>query len=465
MTWARAKLGKTALPCPSPYDKGRCVMNLKRKAIVTAVLILLLALVAAGCSFEQSPYALNDSENFNVSIKFDANGGAFTDNAPVIVDSYDISGMEAGADGKVQIPLIAPDDANRGKDAFKPVKNGHFLVGWYAQRTEVTDSEGNVSYTYGEKWDFTTDRVEADPNVQYTSQEPVLTLYAAWAPLYQVEFYDLSSGELLSTYAFDPSDGVELRVPAWNEESGAVDMFKFPSRDGYTYNGAYYDAEATKPVSGDTVTHPGTLSEADAVLENSTLQLYVDWMEGEWYRIYNVNQFLDNYSIAGSYELYADLDFTDENWPTSLMYGSYTGTIRGNGHTIRNVTVEQTNNSKINAGLFGQLASTAVLEDVTFENVTFTLKSGTRMAGTAYGLLAGIVSDGAKVSNVQILSSQLLIDSGCYFGTEDYVIGLVCGMGDAGVDTSGITCAATGDAPEKVNITVDGEAVTVKIGE
>lgn len=439
-------------------------MNLKRKAIVTAVLILFLAIVTAGCSFEQSPYAVNDSENFSVSIKFDANGGAFTDNAPVIVDSYDISGMTPGGDGKVQIPLIAPDDDNRGKDAFKPIKNGHFLVGWYAQRTEVTDEAGNVTYTYGEKWDFAADRVQVDPNGQYTSQEPVLTLYAAWAPLYQVEFYDLASGELLNTYSFDPSAGAELRIPAWNEESGAVDMYKFPSRDGYTFNGAYFDAEAAKPVDGETITHPGTLSEENAVLENGILQLYVDWLEGEWYRIYNVEQFLDNYSINGSYELFADLDFADENWPTSLMYGNYAGTIRGNGHTIRNVTIEQTNNSKINAGLFGQLAATAVLEDVTFENVTFNIKSGTRMAGTSYGLLAGSIADGATVQNVSITSGHLLIDSGCYFGTDDYVIGLVCGMGSAEVDASGITCEATGDAPEKVVITVDGEAVTVQIG-
>lgn len=437
-------------------------MNLKRKAIATAMLILLLAIVTAGCSFEQSPYKVNDSENFNVSIKFDANGGAFTDNAPVIVDSYDISGMNA-ADGTVQIPLIAPDDASRGKDAFKPIKNGHFLVGWYAQRTETTDEAGNVTYTYGEKWDFASDRVAVDPNGQYTSQEPVLTLYAAWAPLYQVEFYDLASGELLKTYAFDPSEGVELRIPAWNEESGAVDMYKFPSREGYTFNGVYYDAEAAKEVSAESITHPGVLNEDTAVLENGTMQLYVDWMEGEWYRIYNVNQFLDNYSINGSYELYADLDFTDENWPTSLMYGSYAGTIRGNGHTIRNVTIEQTNNSKINAGLFGQLTADAVLENVTFENVTFTLKSGTRMAGTSYGLLAGSIADGATVENVSITSGSLRIDSGCYFGTDDYVIGLVCGMGSAAVDASGITCEATGDAPEKVVIDVDGESVSVQI--
>ena len=53
------------------------------------------------------------------------------------------------------------------------------------------------------------------------------------------------------------------------------------------------------------------------------------------------------------------------------MYGNFNGTIKGNGHTIKNVTIEQTNNSKVNAGLFGYLAETSSLSDLTFENVTF----------------------------------------------------------------------------------------------
>ena len=48
----------------------------------------------------------------------------------------------------------------------------------------------------------------------------------------------------------------------------------------------------------------------------------------------------------------------------------------------------------------------------------------------------------------------LQIDSGCYFASDDYVMGLLCGTGAADVDTSGITCVAVGDKPEKVSITV-----------
>lgn len=430
-------------------------MNVKTKVIIACLLLLTMAFLV-GC--EQSPYEINDSQNYTVSIKFDANGGAFTDNAPVIMDSYNLAELPKNAAGNAQIALIEPGDSNRGKDAFTPVKNGYFLAGWYQQCEELADGQ----YQYAQPWDFATDRVEVDPNGTYTSQEPVLTLYAAWVPMYEIEFYDLASGQLLDTYSFSPLEVQEILLPQWNEETGAIDMYKFPKKDGYTFQGAFYDAAGTQAVAENAIAHPAVLNPEDATVENAVLQLYVDWTEGDWYRIYTAEQFADNFIPTGSYEICADLDFTEEVWPTAAMYGSFSGTISGNGHTISNVNLTQTDNSKTNAGLFGQLSETAQLNDVTFQNVTFTVRKGTRVAGTAYGLLCGSLSNQAKLSNVQIKESTLQISSSCYFGTDDYVIGLVCGMGDPQLDYSGITCQATGDNPENVVITVTDNAVTVE---
>lgn len=434
-------------------------MKLKTKAFVLSLLSA-TAILFAGCRFEQTPYVINDSENYSVSIRFDANGGTFTDNAPVIMDSYDISGMAANDNGKVAIPLLAPDDAAREKDAFKPVKSGCFLAGWYAQRTETRDENGNVTYTYAQPWDFATDRVEIDPNAEYSAAEPVFTLYAAWAPLYEIEFLTLDTKQPLGKYQFDPTMEAQLNIPAWDEETGAVNMYKFPSREGFTYRGTYYDGAGENPLTGDTLVHPGKLNTADGTVENAKMQLYVDYMPGKWYRIKTAEQFADNFDLNGSYDLLADLDFTDEIWPTAMMYGNFAGTISGNGHVIRNVSITQTDNAKANAGLFGQLTGEAKLTDVTFENITFTVKKGARITGTAYGLLCGTAAEGAELSNVAI-TGALQIDSGCYFATDDYTIGLVSGMGNPNVDYSGITCTAVGDAPEKVVITVTENTVDV----
>ena len=301
-----------------------------------------------------------------------------------------------------------------------------------------------------------------DPAAEHSAKEPVLTLYAAWIPMFQIELYDLDSGELMQTLSYDPTAGKDLLIPALDEKSGAVDMNDFPEKSGFTFNGVYTDAEGKNPVETPAVVHPGKVDYATGTASDAAMKLYVDWIEGEWYHIYNVEQFLDNASVSGSYVIHADLDFAGENWPTSLMHGSFAGTIQGNGHTFRNISLTQTNNSKVNSGLFGQLTETAVISDLTLENVAFTIEGGSRVAGASYGLLAGSVSEKAQLTGVTIASGKLLIDSGCYFGTDDFTIGLVCGMGSTSIDFTNITCEAVGDAPETVVITVTGNDVTVE---
>lgn len=430
-------------------------MKEKFKSLFFGLLALSFVLLLSGCDEAATPYETNNKDGYSVSVKYDANGGTFTTNTSVIVDSFN-------TDGKSEIALILPDDSRRENDAFTATKNGHFLAGWYKERVETTDDDGNKRYTYSGKWDFENDLLKIDKNKAYSADEPALTLYAAWVPMFEIEFYSLDSGELIDTMQFDPTSEKQLQVPVWDEETGAVEMFDFPKREGYTFNKAYFDAEGTNELSGETLTHPGVVNLENATATDSVLKLYVDWHEGEWYRIYTVDQFIESASLNGNYELFADLDFKDEIWPTTFMYGNFGGVIKGNGHTIKNVEFTQTNNSKVNAGLFGHITDTASISDLSFENITFTIKAGTRKVGTSYGLFAGTLSDKASITNVNILNSHLQIDSSCYFGVDDYTIGLACGMGDSSKLTSAqIDCTAVGDEPETVKITTNGNEVTV----
>lgn len=428
-------------------------MNQKMKATLLALLLLMMLTFVTGCAQEQTPYEINDTNGYNVSVKYDANGGFFTTNTAVIVDSYNVS--ELPSDGT--IALIAPEDSRRGNDAFTAINSGHFLAGWYTERTETAGG-----YVYSGKWDFENDRLTVDTAAAHSSADPVVTLYAAWIPLFDIQFYDLDSGENIGSYTYDPTTEEELLVPAWDEESGAVEMYRFPERSGYTFNSAYYDAEGTQPIATPAVRHCGTIDYETGTAKDHSMSLYTKWDAGEWYHIYNVEQFLDNASVNGSYVIHADLDFADEIWPSSLMYGNFAGTIQGNGHTFRNISIEQTNNSKTNAGLFGRLAEGAVITDLNLENVTFTVKAGTRVAGACYGLFAGAISGDTTIENVRITGSTLQVDSGAYFGVDDYAIGLLCGMGSADVDISGITCQSSGDNAESLQLTVSDGAVTVE---
>ena len=438
-------------------------MKFRFKMLLMACLLLITLFFVSGCSGEATPYEVNNKENYTVSVKFDANGGLFTTNTSVIVDSFNIDEMSYDENGDAQVALISPDNALRGKDAYAPTNNGYFLAGWYAKRAEAQDEQGNTVYTYSDRWDFDTDLLTVDPDGNYSSADPVLTLYAAWVPEFEIEFYSLNTGEACGKLSFDPAELTTVQVPKWDEETGAIEMYEFPSKDGYTFNGVYYDEAGTQPVEGETVTHSGVVDYESGTAQNGSMKLYVDWMEGEWYHIYTAEQFVDNASVSGCYVLHADLDFADEIWPTALMYGNFSGTIQGNGYTMKNIQLAQTNNSKVNAGLFGNLTEEAQISDLSFDHVTFTVEAGTRVVGASFGLFAGTISNGVELANIKITNSALQIDSGCYFGVDDYSIGLICGMGsfDA-VDPSGIQCIAVGDAPETVVITVDNNAVNIE---
>lgn len=432
-------------------------MKLNKKAVLFILLIVAALLVAAGCAATQNPYRDNDAEGYNISIKFDANGGFFTTNTAVIVDSYNLADLPKDSSGDARIALLAPDDSRRGKAAFTAVKNGYFLAGWYTQRSGEGDN-----ITYANKWDFENATFSVKADGTYSSAEPVLTLYAAWIPLLEIEIYDLNSGTKINSTTLSPleTDLENIQLPYWDEKKGSVIMGKFPKYDGHTWGDVYLDAEGTQKVEGAAVAHPGKINFADATVDNPKMKLYVDYLEGEWFHITSAKQLADNASVSGNYILDADLDFKDQIWPTALMHGNFTGTIVGNGHTIRNVSITQTNNSKVNTGLFGQLTEKASISDVTFENITLTIQGGTRVTGASFGLLTGTVSEQASISNVAI-SGKLQIAANAYFGTKDYVIGLLCGTGELPIDDTGITCEIAGENTQGLTLTVENGKVVL----
>ena len=124
-------------------------MNQKIKAIALAALLLVTLIFVTGCAQEISPYEQNTMDGYSVSVRYDANGGFFTTNTSIIVDSYDLSQLPTDGSGNAQAALLAPEDARRGNDAFTAIKSGHFLAGWYTERTETADG-----YVYSGKGDF-----------------------------------------------------------------------------------------------------------------------------------------------------------------------------------------------------------------------------------------------------------------------------------------------------------------------
>ena len=70
------------------------MMKMNVKMVLLVCLLLVLMIFAAGCGEAETPYQLNDAENYTVSVKYDAGNGTFTTNTSVIVDSYNISELK-----------------------------------------------------------------------------------------------------------------------------------------------------------------------------------------------------------------------------------------------------------------------------------------------------------------------------------------------------------------------------------
>lgn len=457
-------------------------MNNRIKLLILTLILVMAAALMVSCGGSKGPYDGYEDEGYTVSIKYDSNGGIFTTNTSVIVDTYSLSTLPTNDNGEKLVTLVSPDNsAVRGKEnAFLPQKMGYFLAGWYTERTAVTDGAGNeldedgniasqsgkpVAYTYSGRWDFAKDKLAVDPASVEGADTPVVTLYAAWAPRFAYEFYDINTGKLIGTYEFDPIYINQVTVPEWNTTTGQLDMHEFPKVDNKTFSAVYLDKSGATPVTDPTIPHSGVINLENATTSGNVMSLYVDMLDGNWYNIYTADHFIKYASPTGNYNIMADLDFTGKGWKNTLTYGNFSGTINGNGHTLSNITVTQNDAGKSNAGLFGTITDSATIKDVKFENVTLNIETGSRRPDASFGLLCGSLSANATFTGFEISGNIVITPTPLI--TDATTIGLLCGSGSVGnIDISGITCEALEPADEytdPISLTIEGNKVTVTV--
>jgi hypothetical protein len=426
-------------------------------ALITAICIL------TGCSQWELPYEDLDREGYTVSVRFDPCGGAFANTENVqVIDVFSLDEAMTNTVGDYLFKLLSPDDSRRGDRAFSISRNGYFFAGWYRERTPRTDASGNPldaygtptsesgleqGYTYNGLWNFNEDRLTVSAGT-YSSEEPVMTLYAAWIPYFNFEFY--VKNEQGSYELYGKEQLISLTLPEWNTGTGRLDMNDFPAIEGKTFVSAYLDEAQTKPVSG---VVSGDIDYEHGVSATEKITLYAEFAEGEWYRITSAKQFAAT-KLSGCYYIEADLDFTGVNWSAALAGGAFTGKIYGNGHKFSNVSFIQADNSKTNGGLFGSIASGAVVKDIAFENISYTLGAGSRMQSPVFGLLCGTLSEDAVLENVTVSGSEFIISGDIY--PQDYTLGALIGAGGkGGIDASGVKVSLAEGAEAKLSFVRD----------
>ncbi|MBR2025269.1 MAG: hypothetical protein IKA02_05630 [Clostridia bacterium] len=450
-------------------------MNNKIKYLLITVMLLIAVCFVASCSQWDTPYDDLDKDGYTVSVRFDPNGGMFAETENVyVVDVFDLNNAKTNASGKKEISLLAPNDSKRGSIKYDVSKSKSMFVGWYTDKQPRVDENGNPldeygvltsvsgreqGYVYSGLWDFDTSKLELDPNKEYTSEENVLTLYAAWAPYFNYEIYiENENGE------FDKLSDINaetINLPSWGS-NGKMNRNSFPNVDGKTFKEASLQNDFAQLISGDLT---GEIDyETGTIKGDGTIKVYTRYMDGVWFKITTSNQFKENSRLDGCYIIENDLDFTGVTWSSTIATGSFKGQIIGNGHKMSNITVNQGDTSIMRGGLFGGIDSGAVIENVTFENITYNMNAGSLKNGASFGLLAGTISNEAELTEVSI-SGTFNISSEIYQNAT-YSIGVLSGnVIETGVDISNITCQVKDDQTKLTIEVEDNGQITLAFAE
>ncbi len=433
----------------------------KRKMILiacaaVAAVALIVGVVVAIVKGNKSYFDDYEKEGYTISVTFDSNGGTFKGSDSSIVDLYNPANI--GEDG---LQLLAPDDIRRDKNNIMQVTNpGYFLAGWYTERTLIDESDPDKGYTYSGKWDFENDRLLINTSFDYSAEESVLTLYAAWVPYYTFEIY--TNDESGNSYLLSTVSALNLTIPEWYDGDVTLAMDNFPVREGYTLESVeYLDSNIIENETEKKKTITGKWDEETATSITPIIRLHTEWVEGKTYKIYSVEDFIKNADTEGYYELYSDLDFTGVEWPAAFLNGKFNGKIFGRKHTISGVSFESTSRSRLTNGLFSSLGEGAYIENVKFEDITHTIDLAAVAQDTTFGLLAGTASEGASFKNVTV-DGKLVFGDNCaaLLGSDSFTVKTLIGNGNTnGIKTGEILVEKQNKDNKSFELVVDGDGV------
>lgn len=321
----------------------------KRFIVIFAFALCVSAFTLAGCSQHRLMQEDLVEMGYVHEVVFDLAGGKIGEREQSILQVKDNSYLpEPGS-----TPLIAA-----------PVREGYTLNAYY--RGEK-DENGNI--TYGERWDFATDRVSSD-----------ITLYAKWNENYSLVVHYGENFSLSKTFnVSQTSEGEAKPVTSLNLSDVTVIAY-------------YADKEKTQPV-----TLPYT---PPCTAEKPQCDIYADTLAGNW----KIVDSADDFSIYAATNVYlaADVDFGGEE---ISFPDTYSGKFYGNGFKLSNFKVVRELKGKydVSAGIFNELSDNAEIRDVTFENVVLEVSLTNPIVTDYYaGMLAGRAGENVALTNVTI---------------------------------------------------------------
>ncbi|HHU78142.1 MAG: InlB B-repeat-containing protein [Caldicoprobacterales bacterium] len=356
---------------------------------------------------------------------------------------------------------------------IEPVKDGYILAGWYTAKEDITDKDGNIvgySFRAEDRWDFDEDRVQGDmtlyarwipqAKVDYvdaetgevlftkniTTDSPIQPLSGAAERLIAKSGYSFAGyfADREGKVPYDFTEYTHQELIPSNEEIYAQLYEEFPQY----IRKVEYTAPSEEEISTETDTSdlfinklgyeittddPAAREEIarrkDRIIEEHIQHYEKNTVDKVVYLLYETGSFvrvtsLDDLKQGSKYGFFetdtsgnpiegyvinSDLDFSG-----ILLepLEKFSGEIRGNGHTLRNMTI-RVNSRKIDTdtskeiGLF-RILDGAYIENLTFENMKVNMNINSGINVTAGALAAQ--ANGSELKNVTF--KGLTIDTG-----------------------------------------------------
>lgn len=326
----------------------------------------------------------DDQVDISSYIRYHANGGGF-DNS---VDDVKKIGYQTGAFPANIRPSGDQSTQWSGQGVYLSDRTGYQFEGWYLP---VLDDNGEIAYEdenktvvkLGEAFDFTK-RLEDGADID---------LYAKWTKKEYVSVV-LAGSELNIDENTSYKIGDEIKELFFTD--GKVQLFKganlLKTKSKYTFYEYYYDEECTQVVSWPVEQPEG----------QSVYTIYAKYIEGDWTFVSTkedvVTMFAQLGTINKGFWLLNDIDMENETVTSSERMNA---AIAGNGYTISNLVVQNTQVGDDGAAIFGEMGSNAKIEKLTLTDVTLNMTVKANSVTNLYFLFTQI-AEGAQISELRV---------------------------------------------------------------
>lgn len=375
------------------------------KKKLKGTLMVLLAAIAAlfvfvGCSLGESLEEAKENRNLTTSVTYYANGGKFSNDEAERVIWYQAGSLPLN----IGVHSTASGSVNKNNEI---TRESYEFAGWYyveldAEGKPVFEDESKKIYKTTELVDFSVALEEEKPwlvaarwkkntkvSVQLVCDEDV-TLPVDSSNVAEGEFgYGVESyknGDVVKEFNYTKAVGSDWGVD-WSSKYAPFTL----ASEEFQYVEYYLDEACTDPVEW-----------TELIQGEEDVTIYVRYIESGWTIVKDadgVKDMLNGPDAGTKFWIAKDID-------ASLVSRLYLSTktfnceVAGNGFTIGNLTISQTNIGNNELSLFGKIGARAVLKNIVFENLNITcgIAKGSPQIYVAFTSLA----EGAVIENVKI---------------------------------------------------------------